>query len=314
VEALDALVSLVDRLRDVRPLGELLQLVADATSEILHVDRVSVRLLDPEDESLTSVARAGQPLHDHPVEFHRGEGLLGWIVEHTRVLRLADAEADPRFAPRDGRARRMGAFLGVPICAGDACTGVLSAVSEREFDREQERLLVLIAALCAPRLEIARLARLSRVDPLTGVLNRRALDVDGAAAAPRAVAMVDIDHFKRVNDAHGHAAGDVVLRHVADLIASSMRAGDEVIRYGGEEFLLVLPDIDRATAARVAERARSAVASTPSVIGDLVIGVTLSVGVAERRDGESRDSLISRADGALYRAKELGRDRVEVAE
>ena len=318
VESLDALLRLVERLREPHPLDRLMQLIADATAEVIGTRRASVRLLDPNRTSLIAVARAGEPLHDRPVEFRTGEGLLGWIVQHGQVVRIDDAERDPRFTARAGMTERMGAFLGAPIRVGTECTGVISVVDpDRMFDAQHEQLVVLIAALCGPYLEIARLARLSRVDPLTGALNRRGLDLafppDAAdLVMPLAAVMIDIDRFKQVNDTYGHAMGDLVLRKVAAVCGEAVRVGDAVVRYGGEEFLLLLPTVDCVQAARIAERVRAAVA-VGTTINDQWIAVTISAGVADRRPGEARDELLARADAALYRAKLAGRDRIEVA-
>jgi len=323
VEALEAVIRLAEQMPGRYALGDLLQQIADGTAEILGVARVSVRLLDPARTRLLAVARAGQPLHSQPVDFRLGEGLLGWIAEQGLPLRLDDPEADARFAARPGMIEKMGAFLGVPIRAGTQVTGVISVVdNDLRFTAEHERLLTLIAAMCGPYVEIARLSQLSRHDPLTGSLNRRGLDasfpeVQGDADGliePLSVAMLDIDHFKRVNDELGHAAGDLVIRHVAATVGRVLRHHDAVVRFGGEEFLLVLPEVDRALAAPVAERARAAVERHPTPVGDNEVRVTVSIGVAERRPGEERDALIKRADDALYRAKRGGRNRVELAD
>jgi diguanylate cyclase (GGDEF)-like protein len=125
--------------------------------------------------------------------------------------------------------------------------------------------------------------------------------------------MVYIDHFKRLNDTHGHAAGDEVLREVAGAIAGSLRAADTPVRYGGEEFAVVLRRASQEQAIEVAERIRSAVAGlAPSVLGE---GARVSVSVGLAMAGEEEDvvTVIERADQALYRAKRRGRDRVEVA-
>ena len=268
-----------------------------------------------------AVARAGQPLHDHPQEFRVGEGLLGHVAATGSVLRTDDAERHPSFVARPGISERVGSFLGVPIRAGSHVTGVLSALNgDIPFTREHEQLFVLVAALCAPYVEMARLARLSQADPLTGALNRRGLDetfpeVATATSALLRVSVVlaDIDHFKQVNDTHGHAVGDLVLKHVTTLLGGVVRVGDAVVRYGGEEILLLLPQVDRTRAEVIAERARLVVRMDPLRVAGTTVPVTLSLGVAERREGEGRDALIARADAALYRAKNGGRDRVIVA-
>lgn len=322
MDPLAAIVGLAEALPARRSLDELLQLIAERTAAILGVARVSVRLLDPSRRHLIAVARAGQPLHEKPVDFVVGEGLLGWIVANNQSLLLDDPERDPRFAARPGMAT-MGSFVGVPIRAGTQCSGVLSAVGDRgQLEERHERSLALIAAICGPYIEISRLARLSAVDPLTGSLNRRGLDEtfpevrardDGGPVVPLCVVMVDIDHFKHINDTHGHAAGDLVLRHVTNLLGGVVRAGDAVVRYGGEEFLLVLPGVARAQAERIAERARVAVAGLAAQVAGAPVAVTISLGVAERLPGEARDAVIARADEALFRAKQGGRNRVALA-
>jgi diguanylate cyclase (GGDEF)-like protein len=207
----------------------------------------------------------------------------------------------------------MGSFLGVPIRIGTQTTGVISATDDRiVFGDTHLRVLTLVAAMCAPHVEIARLARLAQVDPLTGALNRRGIEteVPPDGATRMSVAMIDVDHFKRVNDTLGHPTGDLVLQHVATAIASVLRTNDAVIRYGGEEFLVVLPEVGIHDALMVAERLRATIAAAPTAIPGGELHVTVSIGVAERQPDELRDALIARADAALYQAKAAGRDRV----
>jgi diguanylate cyclase (GGDEF)-like protein/PAS domain S-box-containing protein len=159
-----------------------------------------------------------------------------------------------------------------------------------------------------------RLAQSAVTDPLTGLANRRAFDERLAAeiararrhGRPLALVMVDIDEFKRVNDTHGHQAGDRVLRAVADALAATTREGEIVARVGGEEFAWLLPDAAVGDAFRAAERARAGVAATTV---EPVGAVTVSAGVADLLAAGGAEDLVARADRALYAAKSSGRDR-----
>lgn len=165
-----------------------------------------------------------------------------------------------------------------------------------------------------------RLADAATHDPLTGLLNRRAVHErvsrEEARArrekSPVAVALFDIDHFKRVNDRFGHAAGDEVLRVVGRLVAADVRPYDLAARWGGEEFLLVLPGADAAAALATAERLRRRIETAEVRLPDGPLPVTISGGVAAAvpDEGIVFDALVARADSALYRAKEEGRNRV----
>jgi diguanylate cyclase (GGDEF)-like protein len=162
-----------------------------------------------------------------------------------------------------------------------------------------------------------RLEALLFEDPLTGLANRRFIltQLTGAVSAARrhgralSVAVIDIDHFKGVNDAHGHAAGDRVLAAVAGSMREHLRAEDQLGRLGGEEFLALLPDADAHAAATAAEKLRSEVASLAVEHEGRDLGVTISAGWAAW-DGEAPEALLRRADEALYEAKRGGRDRV----
>jgi len=160
-------------------------------------------------------------------------------------------------------------------------------------------------------------------DPLTGTWNRAAitemLQHELARAAreeiPVSVIMTDIDHFKRVNDEHGHLAGDAVLREVVRRMQTAIRVYDEVGRYGGEEFLVVTPNNPAAAASEIAERIRALIEKTPFDISGGLVPVTASFGVAGKDGGieVEANTLIGAADAALYRAKEEGRNRVVAA-
>ncbi len=156
-------------------------------------------------------------------------------------------------------------------------------------------------------------------DPLTGLHNRQYLAdtarrlcmLDDRHSEPAVAAlMVDLDHFKAVNDGSGHAVGDLVLQHVARSLVEGSRRGDIVVRYGGEEFVVFVDGVDLKLARAVAERIRAAVARP----GSGRPSITASVGVALRRHGEQFDQLVERADRAMYLAKASGRDRVGVVE
>jgi two-component system cell cycle response regulator len=169
------------------------------------------------------------------------------------------------------------------------------------------------------RVRNAELELMAGTDALTGLWNRRHMQDELEAAAraasrhghPLSVLMLDIDHFKFVNDEHGHPAGDAVLCGVADRIRQAVRGEDVAGRWGGEEFLAVLPWTDRLGAATVAERLRAAIAKDPVRDAEMSIAVTVSVGMATAHPGELVDTVVARADEALYRAKERGRNRIE---
>jgi diguanylate cyclase len=170
--------------------------------------------------------------------------------------------------------------------------------------------------------ELQETRRLVQEDPLTGTLNRRGLDIVLSREVARckrsrhqlALAMVDIDHFKEVNDRHGHDAGDKMLQHMTTTIRSVLRESDVLARYGGEEFLIVFPDTDISGAAFVTDRLRNLVGNTPMIYEGRKIQATISAGLAQVKGDENGQSLIMRADAALYKAKNAGRNCVKIAD
>ncbi|WP_049623539.1 GGDEF domain-containing protein [Frateuria defendens] len=174
-------------------------------------------------------------------------------------------------------------------------------------------LLLLVERL------VIDLGKQARTDGLTGLLNRTALLAEGARALeacrrqrqPCALLLFDLDHFKAINDSHGHEGGDRVLRHFAALVlADGRRDADLFGRYGGEEFLLVLPGLDETGAWQQAERLCRRLAASPLAFEGATIALTASIGLTAARDGADLPQLIREADAALYRAKAAGRNRV----
>lgn len=166
-----------------------------------------------------------------------------------------------------------------------------------------------------------KLREMATTDSLTGLLNRRhmkhlaehELARFERSARPSSFLLLDADHFKTINDTHGHEVGDQVLIGLAQVIGNELRSQDLLARWGGEEFLILLPETDAESARVIAERIRVSLASFPwSDMVNVPLNVTLSAGVSELRPGDDLNTVISRADTALYRGKEGGRDRVEL--
>ncbi len=216
------------------------------------------------------------------------------------------------------RDRREDMVAGLDAEADDFLTKPFDSVELRARLRSGERVLALQEHLLRTQEALRHEAS---HDHLTGLFNRRMI-LDqlqrGLRRAiregkPLAVAIADLDHFKQINDIHGHAAGDAVLKVAAQRIRSVLRDYDASGRYGGEEFLILLPDCTLEVATDIAERARAAIANAPMETGTVYLMMSASIGVSwTGTAGTDPATLIAAADAALYRAKANGRNRVEV--
>jgi diguanylate cyclase (GGDEF)-like protein/PAS domain S-box-containing protein len=204
------------------------------------------------------------------------------------------------------------------------CSVMISPLPDREADAidDGEPAYCLVLRDISDKRDAIDLRRKSVFsDHLTGVANRRAffeaaeLELNRNRRRPRPTALIllDADHFKQINDRHGHPAGDCVLRHLGALLSATFRQVDVVARVGGEEFAVLLPSSTRAGAVAVAERLRQLVECQPVMCEGVPVGFTVSAGIAAIEEGETidLDTLIKRADRALYAAKSKGRNRVE---
>lgn len=199
-------------------------------------------------------------------------------------------------------------------------TQATSSLQQR-VDTSRQEISEIRGQLSRTNEELKRANELAQTDPLTGLANRRALsemmlrDLARAGRTREAysVAILDIDHFKKINDRYGHAAGDQGLRHLAFVSKTSVRETDAVCRYGGEEFVVLLPGASAKGAFFVVDRLRMMIEKSPFIFGGEKIFIRFSAGVAELQPGENAEQLLGRADHALYEAKRTGRNRVNLA-
>jgi two-component system cell cycle response regulator len=322
-DAISVLLHLTQTLSEKHSLENSLRAVTDAALILVNADHASVRLLDTSKGSLLSSARSGVGKNHPPVEFRPGEGVVGWVLEHKEALALDDARIDPRFVRPDAQKFVIRSIVAEPLWSSGDVIGVLSVSSPRTaaFTHE-DRLLVRLLANCSiPPIERARLHRLAIVDDLTLAYNVRhlvtCLDEEMLRArrssSPLSFLLMDLDHFKEVNDVHGHLVGDAVLRQFADRVRSLVRRSDILVRRGGEEFALLMPTTDERDARAIADRIRETLATEPFKAIGAVLAQTVSIGVATWDGVEAGPALEKRADLAMYEAKGRGRNRVAVA-
>ena len=305
--------------------GILLSRIAELITQLIDAKSCSVMLLDADRKRLLAKAAYGlRTERMHTLSFAVGEGVAGWVVERGEAALIADVAQDARYIVLPANQTPIASMVCVPLIARGERVGVVTATSEvaGAFDQAALELVKFIAATIALDIENVRLHRVAVTDPLTGAYNREFLvqrlpaEIEAAIERDRSlsVAMVDVDHFKAVNDQYGHGVGDVVLAEVARRLRGAIRGGDILVRYGGEEFLVVLPKADAGRAWEVGERMRQRVCERSFDVGDgVALMLRVSVGVAQWRTDETMPDLIERADTALYGAKDRGRNRVEVA-
>ncbi|KJC60140.1 diguanylate cyclase [Bradyrhizobium sp. LTSPM299] len=260
--------------------------------------------------------KASEGMEDR--ETARGPALCNYAIGQGDTLVIPDTHRDRRFA--DNVFVRGKPFIrfyaGAQLRISGATIGTLCAMDTRprEFDGEQIGMLTDLAAIAVDEL---LLRNLSMQDSLTGVSSRRAFRSEGERlaalamrhASPLACAVLDIDHFKSINDRYGHAVGDMVLAAVADVVHDSLRASDVIGRIGGEEFGLLLPRTHLVQAMSVLEKVRAAVAATRIETPAGTISVTCSLGGSEFGLGQCFDDMLRNADLAMYGAKQSGRNQ-----
>ncbi len=319
--------------------GDVLAALLDASlNGILAVRLIRDEAGEPIDGEITLANRRAAYFAGRPLDEMTGARVLSLFPDLTtrdlwsRYVAVAVSKQPLEFNmpyDRDGRTRWFEVSV---VPHGDGFMVTYADITRRKADEDaaRQRELDIATANEVLQKEIARrqaleaeLSRLATLDPLTGARNRRAI-ADGLQNAlalseryghPISVFVLDLDHFKRVNDTHGHAAGDVVLRSTASILVHGLREDVDLVgRLGGEEFIAILPHTGLEGATLVAERIRKMLEKSQVAYKDEWLGCTGSFGVACWDGREHPDRLLSRADEALYRAKSAGRNLVAVDE
>ncbi|MFQ5407828.1 MAG: diguanylate cyclase [Anaerolineales bacterium] len=249
---------------------------------------------------------------------------LELLIVTREGLLMQDTHSHTEWKRMPG-AGRVRSWLGVPLMTSGSVIGVYSAHASQPnvFDEQHLRLAEVLAAQAAFAVQNAQLfdqvQHLARTDSLTGINNRRHFfelaerEFERARRyhRPLSVLMLDLDHFKEINDLHGHLVGDEILREVAALCLQNLRDADILGRYGGEEFAMLLPEAELDEARNAAERIRRRIGGAPILTRGVSVTVTVSIGVVVLQEGVADVlALIEAADAALYAAKDTGRDRV----
>ena len=328
-DELEVLAAATSRLVSSLDLRQVLQAAVDHAQRATGADAVVVYLLDGETGRLAGqgvTATAGSRHAGGPLPAPRPNGLTASVARDGEAAFVDDVAAHPLFQAERPPLRSLAA---VPLRVKGAVVGVLNIGYQRPhaFDADDRRMLLALADIAALAVHNAsqheRLARLAVTDDLTGLPNRRRFLEALRAEAQRArryqrtvsLLMLDLDGLKEVNDQHGHAAGDSVLRGVAQVLRASTRDTDLPARLGGDEFAVLLPETEPEAALRLAERIRAGVAGWRAQLDGGPVGATVSIGVVSAQGAALPElPLFMRlADEALYEAKAAGRNTVTVS-
>ncbi|MBV9884524.1 MAG: diguanylate cyclase [Sphingomonadaceae bacterium] len=318
----DLVARMTQRLQGCDTVGDLALVVRTFAAEIAPAFAGRFYIADEHRQLMREAASWGEPHHSAP-EFPVGDC---WALRRGQLHRPAGERIDIR-CPHACESETDD--LCVPVTVRGETIGLIYFERQSALARNPADLVVYLEllaeniglALANLRLRDA-LRAMALLDPLTGLSNRRRLDVALQAqlreaeksGRPLACLMLDLDHFKRINDSYGHEAGDAVLRSVGEVLGHAVRGEGMAFRHGGEEFLLLMPGISAKAAAERAEQIRERIEALQIRQDGSDIGpVTCSIGIAAFPDHGTGDSLVHTADAALLRAKKQGRDRIVVA-
>jgi len=330
VEEMRLLQLINNKVEMVANMDQLYQAAVDIAGERIAYENCTLFLLDNDQKKLVPKVTRGRVVNliDH-IPFEHGNGVAGWVAQRRKHIIIADLSKETGLLNIELLPPQVRSFVAVPMVLRDRVLGVIhiSHTQPHAFRQEDVRLLSIIAneiALATERLEARhKLEQMAITDGLTRLYNHRYFQLrlkEEIARAQRyglpvGLLMIDIDHFKQVNDLYGHSAGSAVLAALAEWMRQNVRESEIVARYGGEEFSIILPLTAAKDAAVAAKRLCEAVATHRFEVGeDAFLQLTISVGVAAYPEhGKTPEELITEADAALYMAKKLGRNRVCLA-
>lgn len=335
-ERFAAISELTKSITPIQNFETLVRTILDMSAYLLKAERGSLMLIDQETDALLLEAKKGmiEGVVDK-LRINRGEGIAGRVAAIGEPILVEDLENDPRIKQKNRGSYKTRSFLSVPLKIDERIIGVLNLsdkVSGEVFNEDDLSLILSFATQAAVVMErqafinkTEELKRLTITDPLTGLANRRYLSErlkNELARAerynhPLSLLMLDLDGFKACNDTRGHLFGDGILRTIADTLFQTVRSMDIVARYGGDEFIVVLPETAESLARDIAERIRGNIMRKVPVRngGDDTEThmLTASIGiVCYPEHGKTSEQLLENVDQALYRAKKMGKNRTEV--
>ena len=327
VEIGKALTSVLD-------LKGVLNTIMEKISELFKVKNWSLLLLDEEKQELYFEIAVGIDLEKiKDIKLKIGEGVAGWVAKHRVPLVITDVKKDRRWINKVDLVSnfRTKSIVCVPLISKEKLLGVIELVNvidrKKPFTEEDLILLQTFADYAAIAIENARylqkIEELTIKDDVTGLYNSRYLHRILEQEVLRAqrykehfsLIFIDLDHFKAVNDTYGHLIGSKLLKEVADVIKKTLRESDLATRYGGDEFVLILPETTKENAYKVAKRLREHINNTSFISSDGInVKITASYGIATYPvDATDRLELLKLADQAMYRVKETTRDGIALA-
>ncbi len=330
---LEIVMDAYTRMSAVYRLEDLADFVADRAIEIVEAEKASLLFLDEATNELVLKGSRGIKKDKVSWRVKVGELISGWVAQEGEALLVTDIETDPRCSmfARGGQYKTK-SFVSLPLKIDTQVIGVMNVTDKlsemKIFTEEDLRYLSLLAHQTVAQIENIRLCEtlgsLAITDSLTGVFNHRyfqeQLTVEIMRAErykhPLSLLIFDVDHFKTYNDQFGHLEGDRVLKHIAWVIKENVRQVDIICRYGGDEFVVILPYTDTKGTLAAAEKIRRSVGKLELVNKGVrkEVHLSLSGGIASFRAGIKKDEFISNADQALYKAKNEGKNRISVKE
>ncbi len=323
-----ALKSLSETLSSAFSLDEIVSRLGEEALRIVGKGGVCLLYLVDEQEQQLSLAGTKGAGSEYEVKFKQGDMFDDWVFRQRSRLMVTDIKKDYRFNIQDiadKEARAFGSLISAPLMRENKFLGILRLDNELAgvYDADDLRVLDIISDLAALAVENALLyqqaGKLAITDGLSGLFVHRYFQERLEQEISRAVwtnsqfalLMLDIDDFKGYNDKHGHIAGDILLRQIAQLLRSTVSPGDIVARYGGEEFAVLLVDIPKQQAGKVAEQIREKIEKKNFLLRRQATKATLSGGLSFfPEDNGTKENLIKRADQALYKAKVEGKNRI----
>ena len=340
LEAERKMVAVLDTSRyisSVLNMEELLEKIMDKTIELVGAER-GILLMYPDDNDnareldikvIRNVERRMGDKSVDPEEFEISRSIIERVELQQEAVIIEDASEDEELKKQESIGRsNLRSVLCVPIKGRGEMLGVIyldNHFVKGLFTREDLWVLHLIASQAGISIENAKLYKRAVTDGLTGLYNHVFFEnylMKSVEQAKRynkklSIMIIDIDHFKEFNDIYGHQAGDEVIRKVSDLITNNMRKSDLSARYGGDEFVMILPETGAEGSVKFAERIRQAIEKYVVKYGEASkekeLKVTVSIGIAELKEGDTRIQLVEKADKALYAVKKRGRNGVKLA-